>query len=146
MSKLFCDPVDCSTPGFPALHCLLESAQIHWISDAMWPSHPLLPPLPSVLPSIRVFFSESPLCVRLLKYRSFSFSICRFNEYSGLISFRTWLVWSCCPGDSQESSAAPQLKSSSSLTLSLLYGQSLTSVYDYFDCMDLCWQSDVSAF
>ena len=51
--------------------------------------HPLLL-LPSVLPSIRVFFNESALHIRLPKYWrfSFSFSICPSNEYAGLISFR----------------------------------------------------------
>ena len=44
-----CDPMNCSTPGFPALHCLLEFAQIHihWVSDAIQPSHPLSPPFSS---------------------------------------------------------------------------------------------------
>ena len=50
--------------------------------------HPLL--LPSVFPSIRVFSNESAVCIRWLKYWSFSISPC--NEYSGLISFRIdWL-------------------------------------------------------
>ena len=49
--------------------------------------HPLLF-LPSTFPSIRVFFSESVLCIRWPKYWSFSFSISLSNEYSGLISFR----------------------------------------------------------
>ena len=49
--------------------------------------HPLLL-LPSILPSIRVFSSESTLCIRWPKYWSFSFSISPSNEYSGLISFR----------------------------------------------------------
>ena len=44
--------------------------------------------LPSIFPSIRVFFNESVLCNRLPKYWSFSFSISPFNEYLGLISFR----------------------------------------------------------
>ena len=41
-----CDPVDCSTPGFPALHHLLEFTQthVHWVGDAIQPSHPLSPP------------------------------------------------------------------------------------------------------
>ena len=53
--------------------------------------HPLLL-LPSIFPSIRVFSSESILCIRLPKYWSFSFSISPSNEYSGLISFRIdWL-------------------------------------------------------
>ena len=51
---------------------------------------PLL--LPSIFPSIRVFSNESALCIRWLKYWSFSFSISPSNEYSGLISFRmAWL-------------------------------------------------------
>ena len=57
--------------------------------------------------------------------------------------------WS--PWDSQESSPAPQFKSINSLALSLLYGPTLTTVHDYwknhnFDYIDICWQSDVSAF
>ena len=48
--------------------------------------------LPSVFPSIRVFSSESTLCIRWPKYWNFSFSINPSNEYSGLISFRMdWL-------------------------------------------------------
>ena len=61
----------------PSSHCIL--------------CHPLLllPPIP---PSIRIFSSESILCMRWPKYWSFSFSISSFNEYSGLISFRNdWL-------------------------------------------------------
>ena len=63
-----------------------------------------------------------------------------------------WLVWSpCSPRDSQESLQTPQLKSINSLVLSFLYGPTLTSIHDYwknhsFDYMDLCWQSNVSAF
>ena len=43
-----CDPMDCNTPGFPVLHHLLEVAQVHvhWVSDAIQPSHSLLPPSP----------------------------------------------------------------------------------------------------
>ena len=49
--------------------------------------------LPSFFPSIRVFSSESVLCIRWPKYWSFSFSISPSNEYSGLISFRIdWFV------------------------------------------------------
>ena len=53
--------------------------------------HPLLLP-PSIFPRIRVFSSESVLCIMWPKYWSFSFSISPSNEYSGLISFKTdWL-------------------------------------------------------
>ena len=47
--------------------------------------------LPSIFPSIRVFSSESVLHIRWPKYWSFSFSISPSNEYSGLLSFRTFL-------------------------------------------------------
>ena len=59
--------------------------------------------LPSILPSIRVFSSESALCIKRPKY--WSFSINPSNEYSGLISFRIYwrLGWSpCSPRDSPE--------------------------------------------
>ena len=49
--------------------------------------HPLLL-LPSIFPSIRVFSNQSALCIRWLKYWSFSFNISPSNEYSGLIYFR----------------------------------------------------------
>ena len=57
-----CDPVDCSTPGFPVLQYLPELAQTHAIESVMPPSHlilchPLLL-LPSIFPSIRVFSNE----------------------------------------------------------------------------------------
>ena len=69
---ILCDPMDWSMPGFPVLHYLLEFAQIHvhLVSDAVWPFHPLLPSslLPSVFPSIRVFSSESALCIRWSEY------------------------------------------------------------------------------
>ena len=55
--------------------------------DAIQPSHPLSSLFP-IFPSIRVFSSESALCIRWPKYWSFSFSISPSSEYSGLISFR----------------------------------------------------------
>ena len=91
-----CDPMDCSTPTSPIpTYYLPEFAQthVHRVDDAIQPSHPLLPLLlPSIFPIIRVFFKESALRIRWLKYWSFSLSIGPSNEYSELISFRTdWL-------------------------------------------------------
>ena len=91
-----CDPMDCSTPGLPVRYQLPELTQIrvHWVSDAIQPSHSLSPLLlpPSIFPSIRVFSNESTLHIRWPKYFSFSFNISPSNEYSGLISFRKdWL-------------------------------------------------------
>ena len=48
-----CNPMDCSTPGFLVLHYLLEFAQthVHWVDDAIQPSHPLSPSSPALNPS-----------------------------------------------------------------------------------------------
>ena len=82
--------MECSTPGYPVHHQLLELAQthVHRVVDAIQPSHSLASPPPPALifPSIRVFSSESVLCIRWPNY--WSFSIRHSNEYLGLISFR----------------------------------------------------------
>ena len=87
-----CDPMDCSTPGFPIHHHLPEVAQTHVLELVMPSNHlnlcrPLLLLL-SIFPSIRVFSNKSVLCIRWPKYWSFSYSISPPSEYSGLISFR----------------------------------------------------------
>ena len=85
--------MDCNKPGFVVHHQLLELAQthVHWDSDAIQPSHPLLSlSLPAFnVPRIRVF----PMSQFFTSGgQSFSFSISPSNEYSGLISFRMdWL-------------------------------------------------------
>ena len=90
-----CDPTNCSTPGLPVHHKLLEFTQthIHWDSDAIQPSHPLLSPssLAPVPPSIRVISNESTLHMRWPKYWSFSFSIIPSKEIPRLIFKMDWL-------------------------------------------------------
>ena len=87
------NPMDCSSPGFPVHHQLLELTQIH---DLMPSNHlilcrPLLLLL-SIFPSIRVFSNESALHIRWPNYWNFSFSISPSNEHPGPISFRMdWL-------------------------------------------------------
>ena len=90
------DTMDCSTPGFPVHHQLLELAQthVHWVSDSFQLSNPLSSPCPPAFnfSHHQVFSNESVLRIRWPKYWSFSFSISPSNEYSGLISFRVnWL-------------------------------------------------------
>ena len=88
-----CYPMDCSTPGLPVPHQLPELTQLMPIESVM-PSNRCRPLhlLPSVFPSIRLFSSESALCIRWPKYWSFSFNTSPSNEYSELISFRMdWL-------------------------------------------------------
>ena len=87
----FCDPMDCSTPGFPVHHQLPEFTQtpVHRTVDVIQLFCPLSLSLllPSIFPSIRIFSNESVLHIRWPKYWSFSFSFSPSNEYSGLISF-----------------------------------------------------------
>ena len=83
-----CDPMDCSTPGFPVHHqlwslCKLTSTELVIPSNHLILCRPLLLP-PSIFPSIRVFLNESILCIRWPKYWSFRFSISPSNEYLGL--------------------------------------------------------------
>ena len=132
-----CNPINCSMPSFPVLHYLLGFAQthVHWVDNAIQLSHPLLsaspPLLPSVFPSIRVFSTESILCIRWQKYWSFSFSISPSTEYSGLISFRIhWFDLLTVKG-SQESSPIPQFESINSSALNIIYDPTLTSIHDY---------------
>ena len=90
-----------SMPGFPVHHQFLEltHTHVHWVSDAIQPSHPLSSPSSPALsrrcwvfPSIRIFSNDSTLCIRWSKYCSFSFNISPSNEHPGLISFRIdWL-------------------------------------------------------
>ena len=84
--------MDCSTPGLPVQHQLLELAQthVHWVGDAIQPSHPLLSPSPLAfnLPQHQGLSNETVLRIRWSKYWSFSFSISPSNEYSRLISSR----------------------------------------------------------
>ena len=86
------EPMDCarqSSLSFTDSQSLLKLMSI----ESMMPSNhlihcrPLLL-LPSIFPNIRVFSSESAVCIRWPKYWSFSFSLSTSNDYSGLISFR----------------------------------------------------------
>ena len=121
--------------------------------DSIQPCHPLLLP--------------SPLAINLSQHQGLfqwvsSHQVAKVLEFqlhhqSLQRTFRTdFLLDSlagspCSPRGSQESSPTPQFKSINSSMLSLLYGPTLISIHDYwknhsFDCMDLWWQSDVSAF
>ena len=131
-----CNPMDCSTPGFPVHHQLPELAQthIHWVSDVIQPSHPLLSPSPPTLifPNFRVFSNQSVLCIRWLEYWSFSFSISPSNEYSGLISFESVLLDILAVQGTLKSSSTPQFKSMNSSALCFLYDPALISIHDYW--------------
>ena len=86
------NPMNRTMPGSSVLHYLSEFAQIHvhGVVDATLPSHPLSPRSFAFNLSQHqgLFQCQLALCIRWLKYWSFSFSISPSNEYSGLISFR----------------------------------------------------------
>ena len=91
-----CNPMNHSTPGLPVHHQLPEfiQTQVHRVSDAIQPSHPLSSPFPPAfhLSQHQGFSNESAVCIRWPKYWSFSFSISPSNEHPGLVSFRMdWL-------------------------------------------------------
>ena len=125
------------------------------IESAMPSNHPIhccsLLFLPSIFPNIRIFSNESALHISWPKYWSFTFSISPSNKYSGLIFLELTSLISLQSKGLLESSPAPQFESINSSVLSILYSPALTSEHDYwknhsFDFIDLCWQSDVSAF
>ena len=81
-----CDPMNCSTPGFPAFnyHSEFTKTHVHWVGDAIQPSHPLLYPFSSCLQSFPA--SETyPVVAKVLELQLQHQS---FREYSELISFR----------------------------------------------------------
>ena len=91
-----CDPVNCSMPGLPVYHQLPEFIQtpVHWVGDAIQPSHPLLSTSPPTfnISQHQCFSNESALHISWPKYWNFNFSISPSNEYSGLISLG-WTGW-----------------------------------------------------
>ena len=124
------------------LHSLTEFAQIHvhWVGDAIQPSHPLLPSSPDLSQHQGLFQRKGGQSIRA----SASGSVLPVNIQSWFPLGLTGLI-------SQESSPAPQFKIINCSTLSIHYGPICTSIHDYwkthsFNYMDLCRQRDVCAF
>ena len=91
-----CDPMNHSTPGLHVHHQLPVSTQthIHWVSDAIQPSHPLSSPSPPALnlSQHQGLFKWVSSSHQVAKNWSFIFNISPSNEHPGLISFRMdWL-------------------------------------------------------
>ena len=154
----FCDPIYCSMRGFPVHHCLSLSLLKLTSIESVVPSnhlilcHPLLL-LPSIFLNITVFSNKSVFASAgqsIGASASASAPVLPMNVQGWFPLGLTGLI-SLCPRDFQESSPTPQFESINSSVLSFLYSPTLTSIHDYrknhsFDYMDLCWQSDISAF
>ena len=132
-----CDPMNCSTPGLPVYHQLPEFTQthVHWVSDAIQPSHPLSSPSPpapnpSQNQSLFQWVNSSHEVAKVLEFQLQYHSLQR-NPRADLL--QNGLVGSpCSPRDSQESSLIPQLKTINSSVPSLLYDPTLTSIHDHW--------------
>ena len=142
------------TPGFPVQSLTQGACSNSCPFELLMPSNHLILCCPrllqaSIFPSIGVFSTESVLHIRWPKYWSFSFSISPSNEYSGLISFRTDLL--AVQGTLKSLLQHHCSKLSILWSSVFFYGPTLTCIHHYwkdhsFDHMDLCHQSNVSAF
>ena len=132
-----CDPMNRSTPGLPVHHQLLEFTQthVHWVSDAIQPSHPLSspsPPAPNPSQHQGLFqcVTSSHEVAKVLKFQPQHHSFQR-NPRADVL--QNGLVGSpCSPRDSQESSPTLHFKSINSLALSLLHSPNFTSIHDHW--------------
>ena len=131
-----CDPMNRSMPGLPVHRQLPEfiHTHVHWVSDAIQPSHPLLSPSPPALnPSqhqgVFQWVSSSHEVAEVLEFQlqHQSFQWTRRTDI-----LQNGLVGSPCSSrDSQESSSTPQFKSINSSVLSLHHSPTRTSIRDH---------------
>ena len=131
-----CNPMDCSTPRLPVHHQPLELTQthVHWVNDAIEPSHPLSSPSP---PNFNLSQHQG-----LFRWVSSSHQVAKVLEFQLQHQSFQWIFRTDFledglgspfrPRDSQESSPTPQFKSISSSVLSFLYSPTLTSIHDYW--------------
>ena len=132
-----CDPMNCSTPGLPVHHQLLEFTEthVHLVSDAIQPSHPLSSPsppapIPSQHHSLFQWANSSHEVAKVLEFQLQYHSLQR-NPRVDLL--QNGLVGSpCSPRDSQVSSPTPQFKSINSSVLSFLHSPTLISIHDHW--------------
>ena len=136
--KTLCDPIDCSTPGFPVHHQLLELSQthVHWVSDAIQPSHPVTPfsscpqsfPESGSFPVSQLFASGGQRFGVSASASVLPMNIqCWFHlRLTGLISLQS-------KGLSRvfSNTIVQKFKIINSSVLSFLYGPTLTSMHDY---------------
>ena len=126
-----------STPGLPVHHQLREFTQthVHWIGDAIQPSHPLSSPSP---PALNLSQHQG-----LFKWVRSLHQLAKVLEYQLQHQSYQWTPWTdllwdglvgspCSPRDSQESST-PQFKSINSSVFSFLYSPTLTSIHDHWE-------------
>ena len=131
-----CDPMNCSTPDLPVHHQLPESTQthVHWVGDAIQPSHPLSSPSS---PALNLSQHQG-----LFQWVSYSHQVAKLLEFQLQHQSFQWTPRTdlsdglggspCSPRDSQESSPKPQFKSINSSALSFLHSPTLTTIHDHW--------------
>ena len=134
-----CNPTNCSTPGLPVHHQLLEFTQthVHWVGDAIQLSHPLSSPSPPALNLsqrkglfkwVRSLHQVAKVLEFQLQHQSFQWIFRTDLLYDGQVGSP------CSPRDSQGSSPSPQFKSIDSSVLSFLNSPTLTPIHE-------CWKN-----
>ena len=126
-----CDPMNHSTPGLPVHHQVPEFIQthVHWVGDAIQPSHPLLSPSPALnLSQHQCLFKWVSSSHQVAKVLEFQLQHQSFQWTPRTTFLQDGLVGSpCSPRDSQESSATPQFKSINFSSLSFLHSPYMTT-------------------
>ena len=150
-----CQPMDWSTPGLPVHLQLPEFTQthVHWVGDAIQPSHPLLSPSPRAFnisqnQGLFKWGSSSHQVAKVLVSASASVLPMNIQDLfplglTGWISLQSKGLWKVFSNTT--------VQKHQFFALSFLYSITLTSIHDYwknhsFDYIDLCWQSNVSVF
>ena len=142
-------------PGLPVHHQIPEFTQtyVHWLDDAIQPSHPLLSPSPPAfnLSWNQGLFKWVSSLHQVAKCWSFSFNISHSNEYSGLISFRMdWLDLLAVQGTLK--SFLQHYSSKASILRCSAFFQIYSHIHTWllkkpsFDWTGLCWQSNALLF
>ena len=147
LCPILCHTIDCSTPGLPVPHNLLELAQVHvhWLGDAIQPSHPLSPSSSAFNLSqhqgLFQWVSCSHQVDKVLEFQHQSFQ--RVFRVDFLLD---WLVWyPCSPRDSQEPSPTLQFKNINSSALSsFLYIVGFNLLIYYWELLHVVHEKHLS--
>ena len=143
-----CDPMNCSSASFSVHHYLPEFAQthVHWVSDAIRPSHSLSPPPPPALnfsqhQGLFQPVSSSHQVAKVLELQLQSF---QWMNIEGWFPLGLNALISLLSKGLSRVFSSTTIQKHQFFVLSLLYGPTLMSIYDYwkshsFDYTDLCW-------
>ena len=131
-----CNPMDCSMQASLSItNSQFTQTHVHWVGDAIQPSHSLLSPSPPALnlsqhQGLFKWVSSSHQVAKVLELqlqrKSFKWKPKTDFLYDGLVGSP------CSPRDSQEFSPTPQFKSINSSALSFLYSPTLICIHDYW--------------